>query len=138
MPSYRDIMVVSGILLRQAEENLEVLKTDFMHELPAEIAILGEVLKAQDRTRSQALAYSLKAVAAPLDWPLISEAADMLWRVIRFVPKDANFKEITGYYFDTMTLLVRGRHSGESKTGRALITGLRTLFDKHRGIWTAR
>ncbi len=135
MVGYRDAMIMSDVLVKRAQVRLKKMGIQFSKSLPKNLESLSKSLKENNRQAAIAQAYSIKAIAAPLGWPLISKASDLLWRILPKVPAGSDLYKEVFPYFDTIDVLVREQRSTVDDRGRQLVENLQLLYEKNQSDW---
>lgn len=138
MSKYRDIMIFADHLVGLAKKEVDQLKPEMQIKLLADITALRQMSKNRlsvNKEKMREIAYAIKTVAAPLDMPDVSLAADYLWRVLAMVPDKENLEVVLDLYCTTVDVLVREAKSGKAAEGKALIAALTELYKKHHAAW---
>ncbi len=138
MSKYRDLMLFADKLVSNAKENMDELKPELQVKLLADVSVLRQMAKNKNNVnidKMREIAYEIKSIAAPLDMPEVSQAADLLWRVLEMVPADQKLDVILESYCRTVDILVREAKAGKGEQGKVLIHALFELFAKHQKMW---
>lgn len=117
-------------MLERADAAVESMADDYEVRLIADLAELDNAISSGDREQTLTLAHTIAGQAGTFDWPLISQAAGWLRRLL----EEKDTIELSGpevsVFSESLKLMHREEMKGERPDGLTLIRQLHLIMEK--------